>query len=255
MIERTGRRSRATFHSRNTEPIRRSLPRPASCRGCPPIPVQKIGGKVTPQSLYRGFTAGDLIGPYISQLFIQPFSYGLMPFIGYKTTLPGDFGIDAGSWLNIQNGAPAALAPSNPDPTLSIAQRANLAELVHADVPYMESQRDSDAGQDEAPLNSGNPYPPTLKSETGFITFGIPMVQEVGVYVSRWPSLFGLAVGVTAGWVTAAESHTGYLTEYSLSLDNLFVFSVIMTWFGARLPGSPGSCCSASGWRWSCGRA
>src|ERR1700685_1981283 len=27
----------------------------------------KIGGSVTPQSLFRGFTAGDLIGPYVSQ--------------------------------------------------------------------------------------------------------------------------------------------------------------------------------------------
>ena len=50
---------------------------------------------------------------------------------------------------------------------------------------------------------------------------------------------FGLAVGVTAGWVTAGQFYTGYLTEYSLSLDNLFVFSVIMTWFAvprARQP-------------------
>jgi len=52
----------------------------------------------------------------------------------------------------------------------------------------------------------------------------------VGVYVSL-AVLFGLAVGVTAGWVTAGQFYTGYLTEYSLSLDNLFVFSVIMTWF------------------------
>jgi len=29
----------------------------------------------------------------------------------------------------------------------------------------------------KAPLNSGNPYPPTLKSETGFITFGSPMIE------------------------------------------------------------------------------
>lgn len=28
-----------------------------------------------------------------------------------------------------------------------------------------------------APLNSGNPYPSTLKSETGFITFGFPMAE------------------------------------------------------------------------------
>jgi tellurite resistance protein TerC len=50
---------------------------------------------------------------------------------------------------------------------------------------------------------------------------------------------FGLALGVTAGWLTAGQFYTGYLTEYSLSLDNLFVFSVIMTWFAvppARQP-------------------
>jgi tellurite resistance protein TerC len=50
----------------------------------------------------------------------------------------------------------------------------------------------------------------------------------VGVYVSL-AVLFGLAVGVTAGWVTAGQFYTGYLTEYSLSLDNLFIFYVIMT--------------------------
>ena len=60
----------------------------------------------------------------------------------------------------------------------------------------------------------------------------------VGVYVSL-AVLFGLALGFTAGWVTAGQFYTGYLTEYSLSLDNLFVFSVIMTWFAvspARQP-------------------
>ena len=139
----------------------------------------KIGGKVTPQSLYRGFTAGDLIGPYISQFFIQPFSYGVMPFVGYKTTQPGDFGTDAGTWLNIQNGAPAALAPGNPDPTLRYLHTArDLSEYVHSDPVYQEFLNAVlMLSKMKAPLNSGNPYPPTLKSETGFITFGLPMVQ------------------------------------------------------------------------------
>jgi len=60
----------------------------------------------------------------------------------------------------------------------------------------------------------------------------------IGVYVSLAVA-FGLALGITAGWVTAGQFYTGYLTEYSLSLDNLFVFSVIMTWFAvapARQP-------------------
>ena len=60
----------------------------------------------------------------------------------------------------------------------------------------------------------------------------------VGVYVSL-AVIFGLTVGVTASWVTAGQFYAGYLTEYSLSLDNLFVFAVIMTWFAvppARQP-------------------
>ena len=49
----------------------------------------------------------------------------------------------------------------------------------------------------------------------------------------------GLAIAVTAGWVTAGQFFTGYLTEYSLSLDNLAVFAVIMAAFAvppARQP-------------------
>ena len=51
----------------------------------------RIGGSVTPQCLFRGFTAGDVIGPYVSQFFLQPFQIGVIPFQGYMTTLPGDF--------------------------------------------------------------------------------------------------------------------------------------------------------------------
>jgi len=43
---------------------------------------------------------------------------------------------------------------------------------------------------------------------------------------------------------TASQFYAGYLTRCSLSLDNLFVFAVIMTWSRCRLPASPGSCCS-----------
>ena len=55
-------------------------------------------------------------------------------------------------------------------------------------------------------------------------------VSWVGVYVSL-AVIFGLGVGITAGWVIAGQFYTGYLTEYSLSLDNLFIFYVIMGWF------------------------
>jgi tellurite resistance protein TerC len=55
-------------------------------------------------------------------------------------------------------------------------------------------------------------------------------ITWVGIYVSL-AVIFGLGVGITAGWVTAGQFYAGYLTEYSLSLDNLFIFYVIMGWF------------------------
>jgi len=60
----------------------------------------------------------------------------------------------------------------------------------------------------------------------------------VGVYVSLAVAL-GLGIGLTAGWVTAGQFFTGYLTEYSLSLDNLVVFAVIMAWFAVPPPRQP----------------
>ena len=156
--------------------------------GLPAYKGPKIGGNVTPQSVFRGFTPGDLIGPYVSQFFLQPFTVGAMPFVGYLTTLPGDFGTDLATWQNIQNGAPAPLESSNPDPTLRYLRTArDLAEYVHNDVLYQEYLFAAlMLLKMRAPLNSGNPYPPTLKSETGFITFGLPMAEVlVAEVISR----------------------------------------------------------------------
>ena len=55
-------------------------------------------------------------------------------------------------------------------------------------------------------------------------------LRWAGVYVSL-AVIFGLGVGVAAGWVAAGQFYAGYLTEYSLSLDNLFIFYLIMSWF------------------------
>ncbi|HEY2523280.1 MAG TPA: TerC/Alx family metal homeostasis membrane protein [Streptosporangiaceae bacterium] len=54
-------------------------------------------------------------------------------------------------------------------------------------------------------------------------------VLWVGVYVTL-AVLFGLALGLASGWTQAGQFYAGFLTEYSLSLDNLFIFYVIMSW-------------------------
>lgn len=136
------------------------------------------GGSVTPQTLFRGLAPGEILGPYVSQFFLQPFTYGVMPLQGYSTTLPGDFGTSANYWLNLQNGAPSPISSENPDPNLKyLGTGRDLAEYVHNDVLYQEYLNAAlMLAAMHAPLNSGNPYD-SLKSESGFITFGFPMVH------------------------------------------------------------------------------
>ena len=63
-------------------------------------------------------------------------------------------------------------------------------------------------------------------------------IRWAAVYVSL-AAVFGLAVGATAGWPVAGQFYGGYLTEYSLSLDNLFIFYVIMSWFAVPAARQP----------------
>jgi len=152
----------------------------AACNELSALPAYTgptIGGKVTPQCVFRGFTAGDIMGPYVSQFFLQPFTYGVLPFVGYMTTLPGDFGTHPSSWLSLQNGVPPS-AGANSNPNLRyLGTGRDLAEYVHNDILYQEYLNAALMLMTmKAPLNSGNPYF-SLQSESGFITFGLPMVE------------------------------------------------------------------------------
>ena len=67
--------------------------------------------------------------------------------------------------------------------------------------------------------------------------------------------IFGLGVGITASWVTAGQFYAGYLTEYSLSLDNLFIFYVIMSWFAVPPARQHRVLLLGIGRHWCCGRS
>ena len=43
--------------------------------------------------------------------------------------------------------------------------------------------------------------------------------------------LFGVGIGVVSGWTFGGEYFAGYLTEKALSIDNLFVFLIVMAGF------------------------
>src|ERR1700753_3072776 len=51
----------------------------------------------------------------------------------------------------------------------------------------------------------------------------------VGIYVLLAAPV-GVGLGISSDWTSAGQFYAGYLTEYSLSLDNLFIFYVIMSW-------------------------
>jgi tellurite resistance protein TerC len=65
------------------------------------------------------------------------------------------------------------------------------------------------------------PHEPSLRESTLWVVF----------YVSL-AALFGVLVGLYWGGTFAGQFYAGWLTEYSLSMDNLFVFVVIMSRFG-----------------------
>src|SRR5215207_685501 len=59
-----------------------------------------------------------------------------------------------------------------------------------------------------------------------------PSMKEAGLFVGIYVSLavaFGFGVWAIAGPRYAGEFFAGWITEYSLSIDNLFIFLVIMT--------------------------
>lgn len=67
----------------------------------------------------------------------------------------------------------------------------------------------------------------------------VPSTRQSASWVAVWVSLavaFGLSVYFLRGRHDAAEYFAGYLIEYSLSVDNIFVFLVIFNYF--KVPAS-----------------
>jgi tellurite resistance protein TerC len=63
----------------------------------------------------------------------------------------------------------------------------------------------------------------------------VPSMAEAGRYLAMYvvfAVLFGAGVWYFSGADFAAQYYAGWLTEYSLSVDNLFVFLIIMAKFG-----------------------
>jgi len=130
--------------------------------------------RVTPRTLFRGNTPGDLVGPYISQFLLQPVPHGAFPMAQLmRTTLPNDdFMTDYDEWLDVQQGI--VTRENAYDETLRhIRNGRDLGEYVHQDFPYQAYLNATlILNGMEMPYDKANPYAESPNQE-GFITFGI----------------------------------------------------------------------------------
>jgi hypothetical protein len=158
----------------------------------------KETGAVTPATLFRGFTAGDLAGPYVSQFLLRDIPYGTLAISQRQQTFrPGvDFLTDYDSWLRIQRGEPP-LESVVYDATLRYLRNGrDLAAYVQIDALYQAYLNAAlillGMG---APFDPGNPYA-SLTTTDAFGTFGGPhllsLVTEVAtralkaVWFQKW---------------------------------------------------------------------
>nr|WP_272507356.1 vanadium-dependent haloperoxidase [Clostridium aestuarii] len=142
----------------------------------------KHNGMVTTETLFRGNTLGDLVGPYISQFLCQNVPFGSKTLVQqYRTTVAGkDYMTSYNEWLNIENGVlPSSSGVFDPKPRY-IRNGRDLGEWVHGDFTYQTILNACLIllSFGEKALCSENPYL-CSKTQTGFITFGAAYILDL----------------------------------------------------------------------------
>jgi hypothetical protein len=144
----------------------------------------KVNGAVTGATLFRGFTAGDLVGPYLSQFLLKTALFGAeVVEQRIQTTQSGsDFMVTYDDWLDVQRGTRRENPPLDPVRRY-IRNGRDAGQYVHIDVlfqAYFDAclilSRGAREGGMAAPLNPGNPYRES-RTQEGFGLFGEPHIK------------------------------------------------------------------------------
>jgi hypothetical protein len=153
----------------------------------------KIGGAVTPGTIFRGPTVGDPIGPFISQLLWKPFNYGPYVIDQRVRVVPpatsdpnADYLWDYTEWLTVQNGG----APPRPQQFVGTGRRyittaRDLSEWVHRDFSH---QAGTNAVfilmANGVGLAPGNPYLAS-RTQAGNLTLGASQILDLVASVAN----------------------------------------------------------------------
>lgn len=137
-------------------------------------------GQVTPATIFRGNTPGDLAGPYLSQFLLKDCPFGSLTISQRQHTVVAglDYLTAFQDWRAIQNGA--AAGPDHFDARQRyIRNGRDLGQYVHIDALYQAYLTAClillGMG---APFDPGNPYATTTKQDA-FATWGGPHILSL----------------------------------------------------------------------------
>lgn len=197
----------------------------------------KQNGQVTPETIFRGSTPGDLVGPYLSQFLWLGFHMGALTVAQRVWTLPAgtEYLTRYDEWLAVQNGFENYSYPLDSTPRY-IRNLRDLAQWVHVDALYQAYHQACLILLDNrAPFSSGVPYRQST-TQIGFGTFGGPhilsLVTEVAtralkaVWYQKWFVHRRLRPEAFAGLVHHARTGRNYPVSRdilnSAVLDRIF---------------------------------
>jgi hypothetical protein len=135
-------------------------------------------------SLFRGESAGDKTGPYVSQFLWKEVPYGAIRLVQQprSATAGIDYHTMYDDWLALQNGAPPNARHASVYRYISSAR--DLASYVYLDFSFqpfetaclilfgMQGTTDAQRPYKGAPYDARNPYRGS-RCQTGFVTFGV----------------------------------------------------------------------------------
>lgn len=195
----------------------------------------RSGGSVTPATVFRGILNGDLLGPYVSQFLVQPFSWGAIRVDPRVVTGPAgvDYMTQPPAYLAIQNGQAPPAQQLLPTPRY-ISNMRDLANYVHVDAvsqPYVQAALILLSSG--VPLNPGNPF--NLATRQGsFVNSGpaqilslVPAVAAralAAVWYQKWfvhrrlrPEVFGARAHFVRTGQAAYPIHADLLNSQALA--------------------------------------
>jgi membrane-associated phospholipid phosphatase len=160
----------------------------------------RASSRVTPATLFRGSTPGDLAGPYLTQFLAK--DVPLRPLRveqRARTTVPGvDYLTTFDEWLAVENGGLAGVNRYDEVPRYLRSGR-DVAEYVHHDFSYQAHLGACLAAlRWGVPPDGGNPYKHS-RTQGAFATFGAPFLLYLLATVTQ--------VALKASWYEKWRVH------------------------------------------------